>query len=117
MRWGVYEAAIRRWEHLLGRPAPLPTQPGKAGRPRLSAAFVEWMMGLPSGWVTGTNIPRTAQLRELGNGVVPQQAAAALVHLANLITDPNPNPNADSDSDTGSAGDADTGPAPEARVA
>jgi DNA (cytosine-5)-methyltransferase 1 len=36
------------------------------------------MMGLPAGWVTDTPIPRNAQLRALGNGVVPQQAAAAL---------------------------------------
>lgn len=37
------------------------------------------MMGLPAGWVT--NVPgltRNAQLKALGNGVVPQQALAAL---------------------------------------
>ena len=35
-------------------------------------------MGIP-GLVTGvTGIPRTAQLRIIGNGVVPHQAAAAL---------------------------------------
>ncbi len=38
-------------------------------------------MGLPVGWVTGVDIPRTAQLKALGNGVVPQQAAAALTLL------------------------------------
>jgi len=38
-------------------------------------------MGLPDGWVTGCGISRSAQLRALGNGVVPQQAAAALRHL------------------------------------
>ncbi len=37
-------------------------------------------MGLSAGWVTDVEIPRTAQLRALGNGVVPQQAAFA-VHL------------------------------------
>jgi DNA (cytosine-5)-methyltransferase 1 len=39
------------------------------------------MMGLPAGWVTDVDIPRTAQLRCLGNGVVPQQAAAAWLTL------------------------------------
>ena len=39
------------------------------------------MMGLPDGWVTDVGISRTAQLRALGNGVVPQQAAAALKTL------------------------------------
>jgi hypothetical protein len=75
--WGEYEPAIRRWEHVLGCPAPPPAEPGPAGRPRLSAAFAEWMMGIPN-LVTGvTGIPRTGQLRVIGNGVVPQQAAAA----------------------------------------
>ncbi|MFC0107959.1 hypothetical protein [Kibdelosporangium aridum] len=36
------------------------------------------MMGLTAGWVTDLKIPRTAQLRALGNGVVPQQAAFAV---------------------------------------
>lgn len=46
---------------------------------RLSPAFTEWLMGLPSGWVTATpGVSRTDQLRVLGNGVVPAQAAHAL---------------------------------------
>ena len=36
------------------------------------------MMGLPAGHVTEVDIPRTAQLKALGNGVVPQQALMAL---------------------------------------
>ena len=79
--FGPYTAAIRRWEQVLGRPAPSPTEPGKDGRPRLSPAFVEFMMGLPDGWVCDTGIPRNAQLKALGNGVVPQQAALALSML------------------------------------
>lgn len=75
--WGVYEPAVRRWEHALGWPAPSPTEPGRSGR-RLSPRFVEWMMGLPDGWVTGIDIPRNAQLRVLGNGCVPQQVALAV---------------------------------------
>ena len=77
-RWGVYALAVAQWELLLGRPVPEPTQPGKHGRPVLAPAFVEWLMGLPDGWVTGLGLPRTAALRVLGNGVVWQQAAAAL---------------------------------------
>ncbi len=76
--WGDYEPAIRRREHVLGHPAPPPAEPGSGGRTRLSAAFAEWLMGIPH-LVTGVpGLPRTAQLRIIGNGVVPQQAAAAL---------------------------------------
>ena len=66
------------------RPAPAPTEPNLNGRPRLNAAFAEWMMGLPAGHVTGVDIPRTAQLKAIGNGVCPQQAAAALEQLLAL---------------------------------
>lgn len=38
-------------------------------------------MGLPAGWVTDSGIARNPQLKALGNGVVPQQAAAALRYL------------------------------------
>lgn len=77
--WGRYEAAIRRHEAMLGRPAPPPTETGPGQQPRLSAAFTEWLMGLIPGFVTGVpGIPRTRQLKIIGNGVVPQQAAAAL---------------------------------------
>ena len=79
--FGPYAAAIHRWEAVIGRPAPSPTEPGSNGRPRLSPRFVEFMMGLPEGWVTGVGIPRSAQLKALGNGVVPAQAALALAML------------------------------------
>lgn len=37
------------------------------------------MMGLPAGWVTDVDgLSRNEALRMLGNGVVPQQAEAAL---------------------------------------
>jgi DNA (cytosine-5)-methyltransferase 1 len=37
------------------------------------------MMGLPAGWVTDVpGLSRNEQLKLLGNGVVPQQAALAL---------------------------------------
>lgn len=75
--WGPYGPAIERWEHILGRAAPHPTQPGRHGRPVLGARFVEFLMGLDDGHVTDLDLPRTAMLRLLGNGVVPQQAAYA----------------------------------------
>ena len=77
--WGKFEPAIRRWEEVLGRPAPLPTKPdGKDGAHRLSSAFTEWMMGLPAGWITDVGLSRNDELKACGNGVVPQQAALAL---------------------------------------
>lgn len=55
---------------------------GKRGGQQLSPAFVEWMQGLPAGHVTAVpGLSRNEQLKMLGNGVVPQQAAAALIHL------------------------------------
>lgn len=83
-RFGEYAPAIERWEAVLGRPAPAPTEPGErdGSRPRLSPAFVEWMMGLPHGHVTGAGLSRSEQLKALGNGVVPQQGAAAISELA-----------------------------------
>ena len=77
--WGKFEPAIRRWEQTLGRPAPAPTKPdGKDGNHRLSSAFTEWMMGLPSGWITEVGLSRNDELKACGNGVVPQQAELAL---------------------------------------
>ncbi|WP_244298349.1 hypothetical protein [Micromonospora cremea] len=79
-RWGVYAAAVARWELLLGRSAPEPMHTGRHGEPVLAPPFVEWLMGLQDGHVTDPTLglPRTLALRVLGNGVVPQQAAAAL---------------------------------------
>ncbi|WP_033443245.1 hypothetical protein [Saccharothrix sp. NRRL B-16314] len=53
----------------------------------LAPRLVEWLMGLPEGWVTDLALKRVAQLRALGNGVVPQQAAYAVhLMLADLVT-------------------------------
>ena len=82
--WGPYRPAIERWERVLGRTAPPPTNPdGRDGSHRLAAQFVEFMMGLPVGHVTdpAIGLTRNQQLKALGNGVVPQQAALALAHL------------------------------------
>ena len=48
---------------------------------RLNPQFVEYMMGLPEGWVTDAGLSRTQQLKMLGNGVVPQQALFALSQI------------------------------------
>jgi hypothetical protein len=77
--WGKFEPAIRRWEAVIGRPAPEPTKPdGKEGNHRLSSKFTEWMMGLPEGWITEIGLKRNDELKACGNGVVPQQAELAL---------------------------------------
>ena len=79
--WREYEPAIQQWESVVGRPAPHPVEPGTHGQPRLASRFVEWLMGLPAGYVTDLGLPRSAELRALGNGVVLQQAVAALNQL------------------------------------
>lgn len=84
IEWGKYEPAVRRWENVLGRPAPAPTEPNKFGNPRLTAAFDEWVMGIPEGWVTETNIPHGAKIKLLGNGVVYQQGELALRQLLSM---------------------------------
>lgn len=76
--WREYTGAVRRWE-TLHRAAPSPVEMSPAGKPRLAGPFPEWMMGLPEGWVT--NVPGVGwndQVKACGNGVVPQQAIAAL---------------------------------------
>ena len=77
--WGKYEPAIRRWESLT-RPVPEPIIPHKDKR-RLNPVFVEWLMGLPEGHVTGHGLSAAKELKMLGNGVVPQQARAAISAL------------------------------------
>ena len=51
---------------------------------KLNAKFVEYMMGLPVGWVTNLDLSRSQQLKMLGNGVVPQQAYYALELLCEV---------------------------------
>lgn len=81
--FGKYTPAVERWESVTGNMAPPPTELNTKGKPRLNAAFAEWMMGLPEGWVTSPEIglTRAHQLKAIGNGVVPQQALAALQQL------------------------------------
>lgn len=79
-RWGRYAEAIARWEHITERAAPAPAILNEEKGPRPAPEFVEWLMGLPAGWVTGTGQGLTAnqQNTALGNGVLPLQAVVAL---------------------------------------
>lgn len=84
--WGDYTPAVQRWEAVMGRTAPNHTLVIN-GKDRLDPRFVEWMMGLPPGHVTDVpGLSHSRQLKALGNGVVPQQARAALVELTTRAT-------------------------------
>lgn len=89
--WGRYGPAIARWEAMTG-PAPAPTEPNSKGNPRLHAPFAEWLMGWAAGWCTdpALGIKRNDQLRIIGNGVVPQQALAALRVLFARLAESTP---------------------------
>lgn len=82
--WGPYADAVERWEPVVGRTAPGPVDDQR----RLNPLFVEWMMGLPRGWVTDVLDKRGPTLKCLGNGVVPQQAALALRLLVEQAAQP-----------------------------
>ena len=82
--WGPYEPAIRRWEKVLGRPAPSPVRnDGRNGKPRLNPELTQWMMSWPEGHVTepAIGLTREQQLKACGNGVVTLQARAAIREL------------------------------------
>jgi DNA (cytosine-5)-methyltransferase 1 len=82
-RWGRYAVAVARWERITGRPAPAPAILSQSAGPRPAPPFVEWLMGLPSGWVSDPTLGLTnnQQLTALGNGVLPRHAHAALALL------------------------------------
>jgi DNA (cytosine-5)-methyltransferase 1 len=83
-RWGRYATAIARWEPITGGPAPAPAILNDDQGPRPAPPFVEWLMGLPDGWVTNPILGLTSaqQLTALGNGVLPLQARSAITLLA-----------------------------------
>lgn len=72
-RWGRYADAIARWEHITGRDAPAPAILSEDRGPRPAPEFVEWLMGLPAGWVTDPahELTSNQQNTALGNGVLP----------------------------------------------
>ena len=74
------------WGRVVGRHMP-PVAELLNGEPQLSPKLSEWLMWLSEGWVTAVpGLTRNEQLRMLGNGVVPQQAAYALNQLLPLTT-------------------------------
>ena len=95
--WGDTAPAILTWAMLTNRnPPPIVIDhEDKALHPRFpetraatNPEFIEWMMGLPEGWVTGVpGLSRSQQVKALGNGVVPLQAAFALESLLSEVGD------------------------------
>nr|DAP56531.1 MAG TPA: Cytosine specific methyltransferase [Caudoviricetes sp.] len=82
LRWGDAAPAILTWAMLTGHTPPPIVGDREDYRAETTTEFVEWLMGLPPGWVTGVpGLTRNHQLKALGNGVVPAQAAAALQDL------------------------------------
>ena len=65
------------------REMSMQTAPNTLVDGKLNAKFVEYMMGLPNGWVTDCGLSNAQTLKMLGNGVVPQQAYLALELLTN----------------------------------
>lgn len=90
MRYGDYGEAVLTWAMVTQTVPPPLTIDYVAQQTTLhprfpdirtgtNPEFIEWMMGLPEGWVTAVpGLTRTQQVKALGNGVVPQQAATAL---------------------------------------
>lgn len=83
--FGRFNAAIERWAAVVGA-SPSPREIGPRGGERLSPRFVEWMVGLPAGFVTDVpGLSRNTQLRVLGNIVVPQFAQLMINELMTEI--------------------------------
>ncbi|MBM7770886.1 DNA (cytosine-5)-methyltransferase 1 [Actinokineospora baliensis] len=81
--WGRWSDAIASWERGAARSAPPPVAPNGLANP----AFHEWMMGLPSGFVTAVpGLSRAQVIQLLGNGVVPQQAETAIRELLGVLS-------------------------------
>lgn len=74
-------------EHRFSRSMDRQTVPDTLDQGRLNVKFVEYMMGLPEGWVSDLDLSRAQKLKMLGNGVVPQQAYHALKLLCDLPSD------------------------------
>ena len=80
--WGDTAPAILTWAMRTGHAPPPIVGDRQDYRAETTTEFVEWLMGLPPGWVTQVpGLTRNQQLKALGNGVVPQAAATALQDL------------------------------------
>ena len=86
-KYKEYGPAIGRWETVLNREVPENlTYYHENGSVKVSPGFIEWMMGVPPGWVTDVDLSYTRKLELLGNGVVPQQAERAYAILLERVT-------------------------------
>lgn len=74
--------ALEHWAKVTGEPYPYPlyTTPTPDTEGSLSLGFVEWMMGLPVGYVSTPSLPltRADRMMLLQTGTVPLQAAHAV---------------------------------------
>ena len=74
--------ALEHWQKVTGEPYPYPlyTTPTSETEGSPSLAFIEWMMGLPVGYVSTPSLPltRAERLLLLQAGTVPLQAAHAV---------------------------------------
>lgn len=74
--------ALEHWAKVTGEPYPYPlyTTPTPETEGSLSLGFVEWMMGLPVGYVSTPSLPltRAERMLLLQTGTVPLQAAHAV---------------------------------------
>lgn len=84
--------ALEHWEKVTGERAPYPLYTLDADTPpgRLSLGFVEWMMGLPVGYVSTPSLPLTHDERMLllRTGTVPLQAAHAVARGMSRVWSP-----------------------------
>lgn len=74
--------ALEHWAKVTGEPYPYPlyTTPTPETQGSATLAFIEWMMGLPVGYVSTPSLPltRAERLLLLQAGTVPLQAAHAV---------------------------------------
>lgn len=95
LRWGDTAPAILTWAMVTGHEPPpiVIDHPDRLLHPRFPESraatnpeFIEWLMGLPAGWVTGVpGLTRNQQIKALGNGVVPQCAATAIRGVMGVV--------------------------------
>ena len=84
--------ALAHWEKVTGEryPYPVYTLDAPTDQSRLSLGFVEWMMGLPVGYVSTPSLPLTPDERMmlLQTGTVPLQAAHAVARGMSRVYQP-----------------------------